>query len=61
MPPEFVVDQNRHDTYTGAEMSTSSRATVGIIGAGNIGQAFARLTSHASRNAIISNNTARHP
>ena len=38
-------------------MSTSSRATVGIIGAGNIGQAFARLTSHASRNAIISNST----
>jgi predicted dinucleotide-binding enzyme len=36
-------------------MSTSSSMTVGIIGAGNIGQAFARLASRAGRNVIISN------
>jgi predicted dinucleotide-binding enzyme len=36
-------------------MSTSSSMTVGIIGAGNIGQAFARLTKRAGRNVIISN------
>jgi predicted dinucleotide-binding enzyme len=36
-------------------MSTSSNTTVGIIGAGNLGQAFARLTTRAGRHAIISN------
>jgi 8-hydroxy-5-deazaflavin:NADPH oxidoreductase len=38
-------------------MSTSSSTTVGIIGAGNIGQAFARLTTRAGRNVIISNSS----
>jgi predicted dinucleotide-binding enzyme len=35
-------------------MSTSSGMTVGIIGAGNIGQAFARLATRAGRDVIIS-------
>jgi predicted dinucleotide-binding enzyme len=38
-------------------MSTSSSMTVGIIGAGNIGQAFARVTTRAGRNVIISNSS----
>jgi len=38
-------------------MSPSSSMTVGIIGAGNIGQAFARLTTRAGRNVVISNSS----
>jgi predicted dinucleotide-binding enzyme len=38
-------------------MSTSLSRTVGIIGAGNLGQAFARLTTRAGRNVIISNSS----
>jgi predicted dinucleotide-binding enzyme len=38
-------------------MSTSSGTPVGIIGAGNIGQAFARLTTRAGGNVIISHSS----
>lgn len=39
-------------------MGTSPSTTIGIIGAGNIGQAFARLATRAGRDSIISNSGA---
>jgi predicted dinucleotide-binding enzyme len=38
-------------------MSTPFSTTVGIIGAGNLGQAFARLATRAGRNVVISNSS----